>query len=226
DDRPGGSDRVMVDELFVDDQQVLNDADIGRDQLFNARPQDLDDDLLTSISRPMHLSERGGCKRFLMEFLKNRFQRPFQFTVNAFSQLAGREWRDLIMQLGQFFQVDVWNDVGANSEHLSQLDETRSQRCDPRRQPPRALAVGFIGQRTRRANKNPPPAIPQEREQKRCKAIPYDEDSENHMEFRISEFGNGDVALCPHFQKMGTQGYVPHFPNPKSEISFSAPVWL
>src|SRR5207247_1309963 len=137
DDRAGSSYRVVVDELLDDEKQVLNDTDVRRDQLFNARPQDLNNDVLAAKSRPMHLSKRGGRQRFLMEFFEHRFQRPFQFRMNAFSNFTGWKRRHLIVQLGQFFQIDVWNDVGPNSEDLGQLDETRAERRDARRQPPR-----------------------------------------------------------------------------------------
>ena len=145
DDRTGCSNRVVIDELLDHEEQVLNNANIRSDQLFNSRTQDFDDHILASESRPMHLSKRSRRERLLMKLLENGFERTFQLTMDSLSKLNGWERRDPIVQLGQLFEVDVGNNVRANAEDLSQFDETRSERRDSRSQFARALAVGFIG---------------------------------------------------------------------------------
>ena len=47
----------MIDELFQDEYQVLDDPDIGSDQFFHARPQDLHNDFFPAIPRAMDLPQ-------------------------------------------------------------------------------------------------------------------------------------------------------------------------
>src|SRR5262249_29721778 len=63
DDCAGGSNDVMIDELFENENQVLHNPYIRGDQFLNARAQHLYDDFFSMIPGPMDLSERCGSQR-------------------------------------------------------------------------------------------------------------------------------------------------------------------
>ena len=84
------------------------------------------------------------------------------------------------MQFRKLFDIDLGNDIGADSEYLSEFDEAGAQRRDCAGKLPGAGTVHFIAQETRRAGQDPSPAVAQERNEKRGEPIPYDEDSEDH----------------------------------------------
>src|SRR5262249_20747917 len=55
-DRSGGMDNVVIDELLQDEHQVLNDPYICRHEFFYARPKNLNDHLLAAILSSVNLS--------------------------------------------------------------------------------------------------------------------------------------------------------------------------
>src|SRR5262249_11156889 len=91
-----------------------------------------------------------------------------------------REWRDAVVQVSKFFDVQLRNDVCPNPEDLRELDEAWAKRRDGLGQLSRPLAMRLFGHESRRSCKYPPAPVSQERDQGRCEAIPDDEDPENH----------------------------------------------
>src|SRR5262245_47492396 len=64
DDRARRPDDVVIDELLQDEYEVLNDSNIDCDEFFHSRTKHLDDDILATVSSPVHLSERRCGERF------------------------------------------------------------------------------------------------------------------------------------------------------------------
>src|SRR5262249_54283611 len=56
DDGACGAKNVVVDKLFENEHQVLDDANIRSHEFFHAWTQDLDDNLLPAVSGPVYLS--------------------------------------------------------------------------------------------------------------------------------------------------------------------------
>ena len=84
------------------------------------------------------------------------------------------------MQFSKLLEINVRDDVCSNTEDLGEFDKARSKRGNRRGQLSRALPVSFVREESRRSNQNPPSTIAQEREQKRRKPIPHDENADNH----------------------------------------------
>ena len=126
-DRAGGMNNVMVDELLEDEDQVLNDTNVRGDKFFDAGPEDLHDHLIAAISGAMYLPERGGRQGRRFKGLERLIDRPLELGLNTPAKLAGREGRHSIMEVGQLFNVNMRDDIRANSEDLSEFDETGAQ---------------------------------------------------------------------------------------------------
>src|SRR5207247_9599212 len=71
DDRPRGSNDVVIDELLENEDQVLDNTNVRRHEFFDPGPKDFHDDFFAAIPCAMYLSERGGCKRLSLEGIAN-----------------------------------------------------------------------------------------------------------------------------------------------------------
>ena len=128
----------------------------------------------------MNLPKRGRGQRLFVEDFEDRFQRTSQFLLDTLSNFTGGKRGNAIMELGQLFQIDEGHDIGTNAKDLGEFDEARSKRRNARRQFSCTLTMDFIGQESRRPDKNPSAPISQKCEEKWSKPKPNDENSEDH----------------------------------------------
>jgi hypothetical protein len=133
--------------------------------------------------------------------------------LNSFSNFTGGEWRDTVVQVSKFCNVQLWNDVGSNPEDLRELDKAWAKRCDGLGQLSRSLAMRLFGHESRRSRKYPPAPVSQERGQEGRKPVPDNEDPENHgyvllSRARVGTKKEGNLKLDESC-----------ISNPKSEIS-------
>ena len=92
DDRASSPDCMVFDKLFNDEQQVLDDSNVGCDDFFHARPKDLDDDFFLFVAGSMHLAERSRCQRFLVERVKDGLDWSLQLLLDTLPDLNRRKW--------------------------------------------------------------------------------------------------------------------------------------
>src|SRR5262249_25504105 len=164
------SDDVVIDKLLENENQILHNPYIRRDQFFDAWAQHLYDDFFSVIPGPMDLSERCCSQRLRVERIEDRFNRLFQLGLNSFSNFGSGEGRNLIMKSRQFFNINLGNDVGANSEDLCQLDEARAKRSDTRGEFASSFMLHLIRYETWRSCHNPTPPVSKERNDERRQA--------------------------------------------------------
>src|SRR5262249_45202681 len=107
DDRPRGTNDVMVDELFQNEDQILNDSNIRRDEFFHAWPKYLHDDVLATVCGPVHLPERSCRERFYFKRVEYRIKWALQLTLDSFSDFTGWEWRDSIVEIPELFDIKL-----------------------------------------------------------------------------------------------------------------------
>src|SRR5205823_1996799 len=106
--------------------------------------------------------------------------RPLQLGLDTPANLAGRKRRHTVVKVGEFLNVDMRNDVRANSKDLGELDETRPERCDRPSESPRPLAMDIVVEEAGRSHENPAAPVAQECDEEWCEPIPDDKDSEDH----------------------------------------------
>src|SRR5262245_27219107 len=145
----------MVDELFQNEDQILNDSNVRRDEFFHARPKNLHDDVLATVSSPVHLPERSCRERFHFKRVEHPIEWPLQLSLDSFSDFSGWKWRDPIVQIPELFDVKLRNYVRANPKDLCKLNEAGAERCNSLSQSSRPLAMGFFGYESWRTCKNP-----------------------------------------------------------------------
>ena len=111
----------LLDQPAKPQQQVEVTSESGGDP----RAQDLDRDLpaLTG-DREMHLGDRGGSDRHILEGNEHRIERAAEFGFDARAGLACRKRRQPILQHGQIGGDVVTEQVGARRQHLAELYES------------------------------------------------------------------------------------------------------
>src|SRR5262245_11309014 len=126
DDRPRGPNDVMINELFKNEDEILNDPDIDRDEFFHPRTKHFNDDIIAAISSAMHLSKRRRGKRFGVKRFEDGIQRTFQLGLDSFSNFRSRKRRNTVVQVAKLFHINLRDDVCTDSKHLGQLDKART----------------------------------------------------------------------------------------------------
>ena len=83
--------------------------------------------------RQMHLSDRGTRHRRPIERTKHAFHRLAVDALQGRDHLLAGKRRNAVLQAGKLVGDVGWQDIATRGEHLSELDEDRSQllQCEP-----------------------------------------------------------------------------------------------
>ena len=108
--------------------QVLEDVEIGLDDLGDVRAADLQrDGAAIAEDRPVNLGDRRRGHRDGIEREEDLFERPAVVLGEDLLDLAEGERPDVIAQRGQFDGVSFGDDIGPGAQDLAQFHERRPQ---------------------------------------------------------------------------------------------------
>ncbi len=127
--------RLVAGDLWpfaLDDAgAVAHQAQVRLDDLAQARPQHLDDDVLARLQPgPVDLGDRSRGDRVCVELGEDVFGRAAEILLELGPDLLPRHRRDLAVQAAEFLGPFGRQQVGAARQDLAELDEGRTQRLD------------------------------------------------------------------------------------------------
>jgi hypothetical protein len=116
--------RYMHFDAFADPEEQV---EVAVERRFDAGPQHLDRDLPSlRVHGEVHLRDRGGGDRLLVEAVEQLFQWPAELVLDSRSNVVEREGRQAILQLRQVGCDLLAEQVGPARQSLTQLDERRA----------------------------------------------------------------------------------------------------
>ena len=142
DDGDGVDELERADALASESGELVHELEVGLDLTRRVRPLHLDDDPApVRKRRTVHLSDRGGCDRRLLEVDVELLEGEPELVLDDLSGLLEREGRDRVLERLQLEDDVRRDDVRAGGEELAELDERRpssssiSRRRWPRGEP-------------------------------------------------------------------------------------------
>ena len=146
----GGSQAAALGVVIAREaREHVHHLEIALDIRAHAGPQHLDDDLPAVLEhRRVHLRDRCGRQRRLVEALEGLGDRPTVGTLDDRPRLGAREGRHAVLQLRELVGDVGRQQVAPRGERLAELDEDRPQRLEREPDPlaaraaPRALEPG------------------------------------------------------------------------------------
>ena len=125
---------------FGELREVLEDVEVGLDDLVDPRSADLEGDHSASGEcRAMDLRDRGGGERLGLDRPEDLRRRPAEFLGEDRLDLGERERLDVVAELRQLGRVGFGEEVGAGAEDLAELHEGRPEVLADHPEPPRAV---------------------------------------------------------------------------------------
>jgi len=116
--------RYMHFDAFADPEEQV---EVAVERRFDAGPQHLDRDLpFLRVYSEVHLRDRGGGDRLLVEAVEQLFQWPAELVLDRRSNVVEGEGRQAILQLRQVGCDLLAEQVGPARQSLTQLDERRA----------------------------------------------------------------------------------------------------
>ncbi len=141
---------VRVDEVELphalarDARRRGHQPQVRLDLARRGRPLDLDDDLgVVRQRRSVHLADRGGRDRLLLEVEERLLDREAQLRLDDPLDVLHRERRDLVLELAKLDDDVRRHDVGSRREQLAELDEGRPQLVEHLAEASSPIAVGL-----------------------------------------------------------------------------------
>ena len=111
--------------------QPVEQLQVALEGALDAGPQDLDRRFLRRLSvlgrghRQVHLGDRGGRDRRVVEALEQLVERTAQLGLDGGAGLVARERRQPVLELGEIGGQLLAQQIRAGREELAQLDEAR-----------------------------------------------------------------------------------------------------
>ena len=116
--------RIIASEVRED----VHDLEVALDPLAHAGTHDLDDDFLARAQpRRVHLSDRGGGERLVVEAVEHLLGGPAIGALDDEFRVLYRERRHAVLQLGELVRDVGRQQVAPRGQGLAELDEDRAE---------------------------------------------------------------------------------------------------